>query len=67
MDVGMTLPGRGPLAEPESLEQLSRRADELGFAYLAVPDHIVVPDFFEFPQIWPYRLAEGRLVPGAWR
>ena len=43
MDVGMTLPGRGPLAEPESLEQLSRRADELGFAYLAVPDHIVVP------------------------
>ena len=43
MDVGMTLPGRGPLAEPESLEQLSWRADELGFAYLAVPDHIVVP------------------------
>jgi len=43
MDIGMTLPGRGPLAEPESLEQLARRADELGFAYLAVPDHIVVP------------------------
>ena len=43
MDIGMTLPGRGPLAEPESLGQLARRADELGFAYLAVPDHIVVP------------------------
>ena len=43
MDVGMTLPGRGPLAEPESLGKLSRRADELGFAYLAVPDHIAVP------------------------
>ena len=43
MDVGMTLPGRGPLAEPNSLEQLARRADELGFSHLAVPDHIVVP------------------------
>ncbi|MEE2803697.1 MAG: LLM class F420-dependent oxidoreductase [Pseudomonadota bacterium] len=43
MDIGMTLPGRGPLAEPNSLEQLARRADELGFSHLAVPDHIVVP------------------------
>ena len=43
MDIGMTIPTRGPLAEPESIGQLARRADELGFAYLAVPDHIVVP------------------------
>ena len=43
MDIGMTIPTRGPLAEPEVIVQLARRAEELGFAYLAVPDHIVVP------------------------
>ena len=43
MDFGMTIPTRGPLAEPQTIEQLARRADQLGFAYLAVPDHIVVP------------------------
>ena len=43
MNFGMTIPTRGPLAEPQTIEQLARRADQLGFAYLAVPDHIVVP------------------------
>ena len=43
MDIGMTIPTRGPLAEPDVIEQLARRAEELGGAYLAVPDHIVVP------------------------
>ena len=43
MDFGLTIPTRGPLATPESVTTLARRADDLGFANLAAPDHIVVP------------------------
>ncbi|SVB16678.1 uncharacterized protein METZ01_LOCUS169532, partial [marine metagenome] len=28
MDFGMTIPTRGPLAEPQTIEQLARRADQ---------------------------------------
>ncbi len=43
MDVGMTIPARGPLATPECLEAWVKRAENLGFSHLAVPDHIVIP------------------------
>ncbi len=43
MDIGMTIPSRGPLATPECVEALVKRAEDLGFTHLAVPDHIVVP------------------------
>lgn len=43
MDIGLTIPTRGPLATPQGVEAFARRAEELGFAHLAVPDHVVVP------------------------
>jgi probable F420-dependent oxidoreductase len=43
MDIGLTIPTRGPLATPDGIGRLVRRADELGFAHLSVSDHVVVP------------------------
>lgn len=43
MNVGLTIPVRGPLATPETVQALASRAEELGFAHLAVTDHLVVP------------------------
>jgi probable F420-dependent oxidoreductase len=43
MDVGLTIPTRGPLATPDAIETLVRRAEELGFAHLSLSDHVVVP------------------------
>ena len=61
MDVGFTLPTRGPLATPEGVESFARRAEELGFAHLAVPDHVVVPRSID--SRYPYS-ASGEF-PGA--
>ncbi len=43
MDVGLTIPTRGPLATPDAIATLVRRAEALGFAHLSVSDHVVVP------------------------
>jgi probable F420-dependent oxidoreductase len=43
MDVGLTIPTRGPLATRQSIETMARRAEELGFAHLSLSDHVVVP------------------------
>ena len=43
MDFGFSIPGRGPLATREGIRALASRGEELGFACLGVPDHIVVP------------------------
>jgi len=43
MDVGLTIPTRGPLATRHGIETMARRAEELGFAHLSLSDHVVVP------------------------
>ncbi|MGH1481900.1 MAG: LLM class F420-dependent oxidoreductase [Geminicoccales bacterium] len=43
MNVGLTIPVRGPLATADSAKALAGRAEALGFAHLAVTDHIIVP------------------------
>jgi len=43
MNVGLTIPVRGSLATPEAAKALATRAETLGFAHLAVTDHIIVP------------------------
>jgi len=43
MDYGFYLPMRGPIATTEGIEAMARRGEELGFSYVAVPDHIVIP------------------------
>jgi len=43
MDYGFGVPTRGPLAKPETLATLASRGEELGFKYINVSDHIVIP------------------------
>ncbi|MDH3714251.1 MAG: LLM class F420-dependent oxidoreductase [Gammaproteobacteria bacterium] len=52
MDFGLTLPTRGPLGSPECIAALATRAEELGFAHLAAPDHIIVPKLID--STYPY-------------
>lgn len=47
MRVGLTIPVRGALATPEAAKALAERAENLGFAHLAVTDHIIVPKSIE--------------------
>jgi len=61
MDVGLTIPTRGPLATPSCVEAFCRRAEALGFAHLAVPDHVIVPRSID--SRYPYS-ASGEF-PGA--
>jgi probable F420-dependent oxidoreductase len=43
MDVGLTIPTRGPLATRQGIETMARRAEGLGFAHLSLSDHVIVP------------------------
>jgi probable F420-dependent oxidoreductase len=61
MDFGLTIPTRGPLATPAAVAAFARRAEELGFGHLAVPDHVVVPRSID--SRYPYS-ASGEF-PGA--
>jgi probable F420-dependent oxidoreductase len=44
MQYGFTLPGRGPLATPDTLATIARRGEALGYDTLLFGDHIVVPN-----------------------
>jgi hypothetical protein len=61
MRYGFTLPGRGPLATPDSLAAIARRAEELGYHLLLFGDHIVVPKHISSP--YPY--TETGEFPGS--
>jgi alkanesulfonate monooxygenase SsuD/methylene tetrahydromethanopterin reductase-like flavin-dependent oxidoreductase (luciferase family) len=52
MDYGFSIPIRGTLANRESVLALARRGEELGFNYLAISDHIVIPRKIGSP--YPY-------------
>ena len=43
MKFGFPLPTRGPLAKPESMGLIARRGEELGFEFVSVSDHVVIP------------------------
>ena len=43
MEFGLAIPTRGPLADRTSIEAIAKRAEALGFSWLAVPDHLIVP------------------------
>ena len=61
MQFGLNIPPRGPLAGRESVVAIARRAEALGFGYVTVPDHIVVPT--AIGSRYPY--AEDGAFPGA--
>ena len=52
MQLGMTIPARGPLANAEAIAAIAKRAEELGFTMMAIPDHIVIPKKWE--HVYPY-------------
>lgn len=52
MHIGLTIPTRGPLANPDCVRPIATQAEQLGFAHFAVPDHIVVPRLID--STYPY-------------
>ena len=61
MKYGFTLPGRGPLATPETLGRIARRGEELGYDAVFTGDHILVPRNIASP--YPY--TESGEFPGS--
>jgi probable F420-dependent oxidoreductase len=61
MDYGFNLPTRGPLARPECIRAIAERGEALGYAYLAIPDHIVIPR--RIGSRYPY--TQSGEMPGA--
>lgn len=59
MDYGFSIPTRGALATRENIVALARRGEELGFNYIAIPDHIVIPRAIASP--YPYN-PERKMV-----
>src|SRR5215211_523359 len=47
MQFGFNLPNSGALADPAIMSRLAREGEALGFDYLTVTDHIVLPDMAE--------------------
>jgi probable F420-dependent oxidoreductase len=63
MEFGISLPGRGPLATPDSILKIATRADALGYDSLFVTDHVVLPISMA-RSVYPYS-ASGQLPGGA--
>src|SRR3954470_19074366 len=47
MQFGFNLPNSGALANPATMLQIAREGEALGYDYLTVTDHIVLPDMAE--------------------
>ncbi len=62
MEFGFSLPGRGPLATPETLLRMATKADRLRYDSVFVTDHVVLPAS-SARSVYPYA-PTGRL-PGA--
>lgn len=61
MDYGFNIPTRGPLASTQNILAMAKRGEELGFAFLAIPDHIVIPRTID--SLYPY--SQNRKMTGA--
>jgi len=44
MLIGFNLPISGPMAAPDTMARMAREGEALGFDYLTLTDHLVVPD-----------------------
>ena len=61
MEYGLGIPTRGPLANRASIETIATRAEVLGFSWLAVPDHLIVPRAID--SRYPY--SDSGAFPGS--
>jgi probable F420-dependent oxidoreductase len=60
MKFGFGLPTRGPLATLEGVRTMAVRGEELGYGYLTIPDHLVIPRTYNHE--YPY--SESGEMPG---
>ncbi len=44
MQIGFNAPTSGPLIEPDSLSRIITEGEALGFDYVTISDHIMVPN-----------------------
>jgi probable F420-dependent oxidoreductase len=63
MEFGFSLPGRGPLAAPDTILKLATKAESLRFSSLFVTDHVVLPGSMA-RSTYPYSTT-GQLPGGA--
>ena len=61
MDFGFSLPGRGPLAGPETVLKLATKAESLRYSSVFVTDHVVLPASMA-RSVYPYSVT--RALPG---
>ena len=57
MDFGLHLGTRGVGATPDGLQAIAKKTEEIGFAYLGFPDHVVIPNLVDSK--YPYN-KEGQ-------
>ncbi len=60
MDFGFTVAARGPLSRTQALSAMAKFGEQLGFAYIGVTDHIVIPR--DIASRYPY--SETGAFPG---
>ncbi len=63
MEFGFSLPGRGPLAQPDNLVKITVTAEQLRYASIFVTDHVVLPASMA-SSVYPYS-SDGRFPGGA--
>lgn len=61
MKIGFYVPTRGPLSTPENMSALARKGESLGFDFLSMTDHLVVPR--SRVSDYPYT-RDGSWLPG---
>jgi alkanesulfonate monooxygenase SsuD/methylene tetrahydromethanopterin reductase-like flavin-dependent oxidoreductase (luciferase family) len=44
MQIGFNLPISGPMSSPETLTRIAQQGEALGYDYLTLTDHIVLPN-----------------------
>jgi alkanesulfonate monooxygenase SsuD/methylene tetrahydromethanopterin reductase-like flavin-dependent oxidoreductase (luciferase family) len=44
MQIGFNLPISGPLSSPESMTRIAQQGEALGYDYLTLTDHVVLPN-----------------------
>ena len=62
MQIGCSAPTSGPLIEPDSLLRIATEAENLGYDYVTVSDHIMIPT--SIASRYPYS-ESGEFPPGA--
>src|SRR5207248_667207 len=62
MQFGFNLPNTGALAAPDNVVRIAREGETLGYDYLTVTDHVVLPDMAEPGAVTDEYLAAFRTL-----